>query len=450
MIKRIDNARVFYQGRLQDVQVLFDENEILAVGSHLEDFVPAKKPNAGNNEIPADEAAKQEIEIIDGQGKVLLPGLVDVHVHLREPGYEYKETIATGSKAAARGGFTTIFAMPNVKPFPSSKEVMEAYLKKIDEDACVRVIPFGTITDNERGKTPSDYAGMMECGIRWFSDDGVGVADDGVMEQAMTKAAALNAMFSCHTEDMAYRKPGSSVHEGEYAAQNGWIGIPSACESAQLIRDLDLAAKTGVCYHADHISAKESVEALAKAKAAGADVSAEVTAHHLLLEDKDVKDAMGKMNPPLRSHEDRMALIEGLESGALDLIANDHAPHSMEEKNRPMDKAPFGIVSLETAFGLLYTEFVKKQQRWSLRQLMEWMAEKPAARFGLEKTGKIEPGYRPDFFLADLDADTVIDSSTFLSMGKNTPFDGWPSSVKVLETWSMGKSVWKDKERGTK
>lgn len=431
--KLIKNASVFCQGKLQDVQVLFNEEEILAVGSDLQE-----------------ECSKLEKqpEIIDGGGFALLPGLVDVHVHLREPGYEYKETIAAGSAAAAHGGFTTIFAMPNVKPFPSTVPALKDYLALIERDAKVRVIPFGTITDNEEGHTPTDYAALKTCGIRWFSDDGVGVASKDVMEKAMRSAKKQDVLFSCHTEDMNYRKPGASVHESEYAATNGWIGIPSACESAQLIRDLELAKQTGIRYHADHISAKESVEALRKAKAEGVDCSAEVTAHHLLLEDCDVRSPMWKMNPPLRSHADRMALIEGLEDGTLDLIANDHAPHSQEEKERAMDKAPFGIVALETAFPLLYTEFVSKQQRWSLADLMRWMAEKPAARFGLEKTGKIEPGYRPDFFLADLHADTVIDKNDFLSMGKNTPFDGWHSDVKILETWSMGKSVWKDRERG--
>jgi dihydroorotase len=261
------------------------------------------------------------------------------------------------------------------------------------------------------------------------------------MKKAMENAVQAGVMFSCHTEDMNYRRPGASVHEGPVAQANGWTGIPSACESAQLVRDLKLAKETGVKYHADHLSAKESVRAVKEAKAAGTDCSAEVTAHHLLLEDIDVKGTNWKMNPPLRTHEDRMALIEGLENGTLDFIANDHAPHTKEQKERGMDKAPFGIVALETSFPLLYTEFVQKQKRWSLKQLLEWMSEKPAERFGLERTGRIQKGYRADFFLADLDADETIDSTRFYSKGKNTPFDGWRSCVSIEKTWCDGKAV---------
>lgn len=418
----IQNANIFYQGSLQPLEVLFDQEQILKIDKKIDESL-------------ADE-------IIDAKGLNLLPGLVDTHVHLREPGYEAKETIATGTKAAAAGGFTTIFAMPNTKPNPSTKENMEYIQSLIEKDGCVRVFPFGTITDNEMGKIPTDYKALKECGTYWFSDDGVGVADQSVMEQAMTNAKKEDVLFSCHTEDMNYRKPNSSVHDSEIMRKQGYITIPSACESEQLIRDLKLARKTGVKYHADHISAKESVEALAKAKAQGVDCSGEVTAHHLLLEDKDVQGTNWKMNPPLRSHEDRAALIEGLESGALDFIANDHAPHTEEEKNRTMEKAPFGIVSLETAFPLLYTGFVKKEKRWTLPMLIDWMSTKPAKRFGLERTGEIREGYRPDFFLCDLDGNYVIDKNTFESKGKNTPFDGWESCVQVKATWCGGNKVW--------
>lgn len=427
----ICNTDIFYDGRLQPAEMLFDEHEILEIA-----------PQIDLSKYEAEETGNEAIVRVDGEGLALLPGLVDTHVHLRDPGYTEKETIATGSKAAAAGGFTTIFAMPNVKPFPSTVEAMEAYLKNIEENAIVHVHPFGTITDNEAGHTPTDYEALKKLGIVWFSDDGVGVASGDVMKEAMEKAAKAGVLFSCHTEDMNYRQPGASVHAGPYAEKNGWIGIPSACESAQLIRDLHMAEDIPVAYHADHISAKESVAALKAAKEKGVNCSAEVTAHHLLLEDKDVKGTFEKMNPPLRSHEDRMALIEGLENGSLDFIANDHAPHTAEEKSRPMDKAPFGIVALETSFPLLYTEFVHNQKRWSLKQLLEWMAEKPAARFGLERTGKLAKGCRPDFFLADLQADTVIDPDTFQSKGRNTPFAGWPSVVEIKETWVDGKPVY--------
>lgn len=429
--KKITNVRIFHDHALRDLEMLFDENEIIKIAPNIE--------------------VDEDVEVIDGKGLALLPGLVDVHVHLREPGYEAKETIATGSKAAAAGGFTTIMAMPNLNPFPSTPEVMAKYLNKIESDSLIRTIPFGTITINEAGKEPTRYTDLKKIGIRWFSDDGVGVADPQVMEAAQKKAVEEDVLFSCHTEDMDYRKPGACVHESEITAQKGWLGIPSECEFVQLKRDLRLALKTGVRYHADHLSAKESVRAIGKAKSLGADVSAEVTAHHLLLEDKDVKGTMEKMNPPLRSHEDRMALIEGLESGDLDFIASDHAPHTMEEKSRPMNKAPFGIVSLETSFSLLYDEFVRNQQRWSLNQLIEWMAIKPARRFGLERTGELKEGYRPDFFLADLNKERIIDPETFESKGKNTPFAGRKTCVTIEQTWFEGKPVWtlnKEKTNG--
>lgn len=430
-MKKFTNVKIFYNNALQEGEMLFDEKQILALAPHIEIA-----------EIPF-ENENIKVEVIDGKGLCLLPGLIDTHVHLREPGYEQKETIASGTQAAAAGGFTTIFAMPNLKPFPSNQEVMKAYLKKIQEDALVRVFPFGTITNNEAGMEPTDYDALKELGIVWFSDDGVGVASKDVMEEAMKKAVKAGVLFSCHTEEMNYRTPGASVHQGPYAKQNGWIGIPSACESEQLIRDLKLARQIPVAYHGDHISALESVEALRQAKKDGVNCSAEVTAHHLLLEDKDVKGTMEKMNPPLRSHEDRMALIEGLEDGTLDFIANDHAPHTLEEKSRPMDKAPFGIVSLETAFPLLYTKFVHEEKRWSLKQLLEWMAKKPALRFGLEKSGELKVGYRPDFFLANLHKENTIDPAHFFSKGKNSPFKGWKSVVEIEETWVEGKPVFK-------
>lgn len=421
-MKLIKNGKILKDGKLQDLDILFD--------TYIE-------------KIGKDLPAGEDVEVIDASGLTVLPGLVDTHVHLREPGHEEKETIKTGTKAAAHGGFTTIFAMPNVIPYPSTKDNMEKYLAKIDQDACIHVHPFGTITDDEAGKNPTDYQSLKELGIQWFSDDGVGVQSDAVMEQAMKKAKEENVLFSCHTEDMKYRKPGASVHASDVFKGTGWIGIPSACESAQLIRDLELVAKIGNSYHADHISAKESVEALREAKEAGLDVSAEVTVHHLLLEDKDVKGPNWKMNPPLRSHADRMALIEGLEDGSLDFIANDHAPHTKEEKEKTMDKAPFGIVSIETAFPLLYTEFVKKENRWSLNQLVEYLSTKPAKRFGMEKIGRIEEGMLADLGLWDLEHECLIDADKFESKGKNTPFDGWSVNAKLMQTFCEGKSVWK-------
>lgn len=427
MKKLLRNGNVLIEEAPEKKDILFDEEQILQIAGRIE-------PDA-------------DTEMIEAEGLTILPGLVDTHVHLRDPGYTWKETVRTGTEAAAHGGFTTIFAMPNVKPFPSDVKTMENYLADIERNACVRVFPFGTITNQEAGKEPTDYQALRELGIRWFSDDGVGVASSQVMEDAMKKAKAADVLFSCHTEDMNYRRPGASVHTGKAAEKNGWIGIPSETEYMQLVRDLDLAGKLGVKYHADHLSAKESVEAMRKAKQAGADVSAEVTAHHLLLNDQDVRGPNWKMNPPLRSEEDRQALIEGLESGAIDFIANDHAPHSQEEKMKGMELAPFGIVSLETAFVLLYTEFVSKTKRWSLKQLVQWMSQAPARRFGLERTGEIREGYRPDFVLVSLNKRGIVDPDTFLSKGKNTPFGGWETHCVIEETIAGGKTVYQSEER---
>ena len=425
MKRKIVNAKVLYEHELRDLEILFDESGILSVAKQIPD---------------------KDCEIIDAGGNAVLPGLIDTHVHLREPGFEAKETIRTGSEAAAHGGFTTVFAMPNLNPYPDCASVMKDYLAKIAQDACVNVYPFGTITKGEKGMEVSDMEGMKQLGVRWFSDDGVGVADDSVMEQAQKEVMRLDCLMSCHTEDMHYRRPGASVHESEYAYENGWLGIPSECESVQLKRDLDLACKTGLKYHGCHISARQSVEALREAKAAGADVSAEVTAHHLLLEDRDVKGPNWKMNPPLRSHDDRMSLIEALEDGTLDFIANDHAPHTFADKDKPMASAAFGIVSLETSFPLLYTEFVKRQKRWTLDQLVGWMSTKPAKRFGLDTKGEIKEGFDSDLIIVNLDTETVIHSDEFLSKGRNTPFDGWTVNCEILETICGAKTVYKKSE----
>ncbi|MGM9912379.1 dihydroorotase [Floccifex sp.] len=417
----IRNGLVLIEDELKPCDILFDENEIIDIQEHIEGDYPE----------------------IDAKGCAVLPGFVDVHVHLREPGHTEKETIETGTKAAAHGGFTSIFCMPNVIPFPDNTETMKDYLHLIDEKAVVRTYPYACITKQEASKEVVDMKSLSQMGIHWFSDDGVGVSTREVMKQAMEQAKDCDAMIVAHTEDMAYRKPGASVHESEVTAQKGWLGIPSACESAQLIRDLGIVEEVGCKYHACHISASESVEALRQAKQKGLDVTGEVTVHHLLLEDKDVQGPNWKMNPPLRSHADRMALIEGLENGSLDFIANDHAPHTQEEKNKPMDKCPFGIVSLETCFSLLYTQFVVREKRWTLAQLVNYMSKKPAERFGLEKAGQIKKGYQPDFVIVDLNEEYVIDASQFESMGKNTPFNGWQVFGKIKQTIVKAQTVWK-------
>ena len=417
----IRHGNVLIEDTLKKVDILIDDGKIKKIAPFIE----------GDHEE------------IDASELIVLPGLVDVHVHLREPGHAQKETILTGTKAAAAGGFTTVFCMPNVIPFPDNPEDVKNYLELIKERSVVNTHPYACITKKEAGKEVVDMHALKNMGIHWFSDDGVGVSDDLIMKEAMKKAKAEDVMIVAHTEDMSYRKPGACVHASDITKAKGWLGIPSACESAQLIRDLELVKECQNAYHACHISAKESVDALKKAKAAGLDVSAEVTAHHLLLEDKDVQGPNWKMNPPLRSHEDRMALIKGLENGSLDMIANDHAPHTAKEKAQPMDKAPFGIVSLETSFALLYTEFVVKEKRWSLAQLVNWMSKAPAKRFKVDNIGEIKEGYNADLILVDMDHEYVIDASQFESMGKNTPFDGWKVACQIKQTIVNGKTVFK-------
>ena len=421
-MKLLKNVHVLENNRQVRKEILFDETGILKIAEQIE---------------------APEAEVIDGKEMTALPGLIDVHVHLREPGFAYKETIDTGTMAAAAGGFTTIMAMPNVQPYPDSTEVMEAYLQKIEADAHVHVIPYATITKAESGKEVVDMAALAKMGIRAFSDDGVGVQSGDVMEEAMKQSHALGTMIVAHTEDMSYRKPGAYMHEGTESKARGVVGIPSECEWKQLERDLKLVEKTGAHYHCCHVSAKESVQLLREYRSRGCDVSGEVTAHHLLLCDRDVVDANWKMNPPLRGEADRKALIRGLQEGALSLIANDHAPHSEEEKKRPLEAAPFGIVSLETAFPLLYTKLVLTGIV-SLKQLVNWMSTAPAERFGLARRGRLEEGYASDFTLVDLNEEYIINRNHFLSKGRNTPFHGWRVKGKIKATYVDGTCVYEE------
>ncbi len=426
-MKLIQQAEIVTKGNeTKIVDVLFDEKQIVKIADHID--------------------PSQASEHIDARGLVLLPGLIDVHVHLREPGYTHKETIKTGTAAAAHGGFTTIMAMPNVIPYPDNTETMEKYLKKIEEDACVHVVPYACITKSEASKELSDMKDLHDMGIYAFSDDGVGVATSDMMKKAMETCKALDSIIVAHTEDMKYRKKEACMHEGIRNKELGLVGIPSACEYAQIERDLELVRETGCDYHICHMSAKESVEMLRRAKAEGLPVTGEVTAHHLLLTEMDVQNPNHKMNPPLRGEEDRQALIQGLLDGTIDMIANDHAPHSEEEKSQGMAKSPFGIVALETAFPLLYTHFVKDKKIFTLQQLIHFMSEAGAKRFRFTKKGKIEEGYASDFILADLNTISKIDKNKFYSMGKNTPFDGVSCTGFIQKTFVNGVCVFDQKE----
>lgn len=387
------------------------------------------------------EVLRDADEIIDASGFIVSPGFIDLHVHLREPGGEKKETIATGTLAAAKGGFTTIAAMPNTKPVPDTKEQMEWLMNRINETAVVRVLPYASITIGELGEELTDFSELAEAGAFAFTDDGVGVQSAGLMLEAMKKAASLNKAIVAHCEDNTLINHGS-VHEGEFSRKNRMNGIPSVCESVHIARDVLLAEAANCHYHVCHISTKESVRVVRDAKRAGIKVTAEVTPHHLLLCDEDIPslDANYKMNPPLRGKEDREALIQGLLDGTIDFIATDHAPHTEEEKSRGMEKAPFGIVGLETAFPLLYTHFVEKGLI-TLKQLIDYLTIKPAQAFSLEG-GKIEIGAAADLVLLDLNHEEIIDPNKFASKGKNTPFAGWKCKGWPVKTIVNGNVVW--------
>lgn len=380
-------------------------------------------------------------EIIDAKENLTIPGGVEVHIHLREPGFEKKETIKTGTMAAARGGYTTVMPMPNLNPHPDNEKNLEKYLELIEKDSVVNVYPYACITKESKGQELVEMEIINEkFNINHFSDDGVGVANDEMMKKAMEKAEEINSLIVAHTEDMSYIKPGASVHKGKIAQENGWVGIPSEAEYKQIERDLELAKETGAKYHICHISVEESVNALRKAKSEGVDASGEVTIHHLLLTEDDVKNTNFKMNPPLRTKKDREVLIEALIDGTIDFLANDHAPHTKEEKDREMEKAPFGITNIECAIPLFYTNFVKNG-KITLEQFVELIAKKPALRFGLENKGQIKEGFDADITILSDEKET-IKKDEFLSKGKNTPFDGYEVYGNPIYTICNGKLVW--------
>ena len=337
-----------------------------------------------------------------------------MHVHLREPGFSYKETIRTGSLAGARGGYTALCAMPNLSPVPDSPEHLALQQAIIDRDACIDVRPYGAITLGQRGETLADLEGMAP-GVVAFSDDGKGVQDPGLMREAMVRAKALGKLIAAHCEDNRLLH-GGYIHDGAYAAAHGHRGICSESEWGPIARDLELAAETGCAYHVCHVSTKESVALLRQAKRDGLNVSCETAPHYLLLDENDLQeDGRFKMNPPLRSREDREALLEGLADGTIDMIATDHAPHSAEEKAKGLAHSAFGVVGLETAFPLLYTGLVREGVL-SLEALVDLLCHRPRARFGLPLGA--------DYSLWDLNASYTIDPAEFLSLGRATPFAG--------------------------
>lgn len=382
-------------------------------------------------------------ELLDASGKLIAPGLVDLHVHLREPGGEHKETIETGTKAAAKGGFTTIAAMPNTRPVPDTEENLQKVNGLIEQNAHIRVLPYASITIRQAGKELVDFDALKENSAFAFTDDGVGIQEAGMMHAAMKKAAAIDMAIVAHCEDNSLIY-GGAVHDGEYAKREGLPGIPAICESVQIARDVLLAENAGCHYHVCHVSTKESVRVIRDAKKAGIRVTGEVSPHHLVLTDMDIpgQDPNFKMNPPLRGADDKASLIEGLLDGTLDFIATDHAPHTAEEKAAGIQKAPFGITGFETAFPLLYTELVQKGVI-TLKQLVDWMTIKPAETFNLPY-GRLEKDAKADITIIDLEAEKEVHPETFLSKGKNTPFAGrtlagWPAA-----TFFEGKLVWQE------
>jgi len=374
-----------------------------------------------------------EFSVFDDSRYTVFPGFCDVHVHFREPGFSYKETMVTGSAASARGGYTAVCTMPNLNPVPDSVAHLNEQLKLIEEGACIHVYPYGAITVGEKGEALADLEGMAENVIS-FSDDGKGVQSDDMMRQAMLRAKALGKMIVAHCEVNDLLR-GGYIHDGEYAKEHGHRGICSESEWAQIARDLELVKETGCKYHVCHISTKESVDIIRKAKAEGVDVTCETGPHYLVMDDSFLKEeGRFKMNPPLRSAEDREALIAGICDGTIDCIATDHAPHSAEEKAKGLEKSAFGVVGIETAFPICYTYLVKSGII-TLEKLIDLLVKNPRERFGIP-CGK-------DFTVWDLEALDVVDPADFLSLGKATPFEGWQIQGKCVATICDSKIVYK-------
>ena len=362
----------------------------------------------------------------------VLPGFCDVHVHFREPGFSYKETIATGSMASARGGYTAVCTMPNLVPPPDSVENLKTQTDAIERDAVIAVYPYGTITKGQLGEELSNMEAMRDLVIG-YSDDGKGIQNEELMLAAMEKAHSLGKMIVAHCEDNSLLR-GGYIHDGEYAREHGHRGICSESEFGQIARDLELVKKSGCKYHVCHISAKESVDIIRRAKAEGVDVTCETGPHYLVLDDSCLKEeGRFKMNPPIRSREDRDALVEGIKDGTVDMIATDHAPHSGEEKSRGLEKSNMGVVGIETAFPVAYTYLVKPGII-TLEKLVELLSIKPRERFGIASD--------PGFTVFDLSDEYEIDPEEFLSMGKSTPFEGMKVYGRCLATVYGGKAVY--------
>ena len=385
--------------------------------------------------------AKAEDRIIEAEGLVVAPAFVDVHVHLREPGYGYKERIATGTMAAARGGYTTVCSMPNLNPVPDSVENLKAQQDIIDRDAKIEVLPYAAITIGRKGEELVDMASLVGK-VCAFSDDGSGVQVDGMMERAMTEAVKHDQLIAAHCEVEELLR-GGYIHDGEYAKAHGHKGICSESEWEQVKRDIEIAERLGCRYHVCHISTKETVQLVREAKARGVKVTCETGPHYLIFTDMDLEeDARWKMNPPLRSAEDRAALVEGIKDGTIDMIATDHAPHSVEEKSRGLKDSAMGIVGLETAFAALNTHLVRKGVI-TMERLVELMSLNPRKVFRI--AGGLNEGDRADVVLLDTEKEWRVDSNEFYSMGKISMFVGRPMVGDVAMTIHRGEIVYENK-----
>ena len=420
MKRLLQGAEVWRDGGFVRADVLVDGDRIAAVGLGL----------------PAEGC-----EVVPLGGMKILPGLVDVHVHLREPGFTAKETIATGTRAAAHGGYTTVCPMPNLSPAPDSPEHLAVELEAIRRDAAVRVVPYGCITRGQKGRGELVDFDALAPDVVGFSDDGRGVQSAELMEEAMRRAAAVGKPIVAHCEvDELLR--GGYIHDGVYCREHGHKGICSESEWRQVGRDIALAEKTGCRYHVCHVSTKESVELVRRARAKGLRVSCETAPHYLLLCDEDLQEeGRFKMNPPLRSRADREALVAGIQDGTIEVIATDHAPHTVAEKARGLAGSAMGIVGLETAFPLLYKYLVLKGVI-TLEKLIALMSANPRRIFALE--GGVEEGDAADFTVLDLGAEYAVDPGTFLSKGRATPFAGWKVQGRAVLTVVGGKEVYDD------
>ncbi len=379
-----------------------------------------------------------DAEVIDITNKYVFPGFIDVHIHLREPGFSYKETIATGSLAAAAGGYTAVFAMPNLDPPPDSRERLKTVTDIIDRDAVCDVYQYGCITVGRKGECVAPLEEMTDAVA--FTDDGSGVQKDEVMLEAMERAAKMGKIIAAHCEDNSLLR-GGYIHDGEYARTHGHRGICSESEWGPIARDVELVRKSGCEYHVCHVSAKESVDVIRRAKADGVHITAETAPHYLVFDDSMLEeDGRFKMNPPIRAAEDREALIEGILDGTIDMIATDHAPHSAEEKSNGLEGSAMGVVGLETAFPVMYTYLVKAG-KLPIERLIELMATAPAKRFGTGD-GIIRDGGAADLCVYDLDKEYTVDPETFKSKGRSTPFKGMKVQGKCVMTVKKGKVIW--------